>query len=336
MRTPSSPRPRGFTLIELMTVLGTVSILIGLLLPAIESARETVRRLRCQANLHQIGLALHTYLTDHGTFPPSYLGRTSPQYLGLYSIQTRILPYLDQRPLYNSINFSVTTCPELVMGSDAPCDRFRPLNTMNATVLQTGVQLFLCPSDGGAFEGTGNNYRGNTGLGPLYKALPECPDSGNGLFPELGLITPARVPDGLSHTGAFSERLRGAGSGSRAFPERDFYSKGHYVQTADQLVQECRIEARAGSSGSRNAGRWWFWTGREQTLYTHTQPPNGLVPDCLAGQSLPGNGMATARSDHPGGVNLLMGDGSNRFVEETISAEVWRGLGTRNGRELVD
>ncbi len=336
MRTLSSPSPRGFTLIELMAVIGGISVLIGLLLPAVESAREAARRLRCQSNLHQIGLALHAYLTDHGTFPPSYLGRTLPHYLGLYSIQARMLPYLDQRPLYSSINFSVSTCPDLVLGSDVPCARFRSLNAVNATVLQTRVEVFLCPSDGAAFESTGNNYRGNTGLGPLYKALPECPDSGNGLFPELGLISPARVPDGLSHTVAFSERLRGAGAGSRTFPERDFFSQGHYVQTADQLIQECRIEARAGNPSSQNGGRWWFWAGREQTLYTHTQPPNGSVPDCLAGQSLPGNGMATARSDHLGGVNVLMGDGSGRFIKETISKDVWRGLGTRNGRELVD
>lgn len=261
---------RGFTLIELMAVVGTVSVLIGLLLPAVESAREAARRLRCEANLRQIGVALHNYLTDHGTFPPSYLGRTHPQYQGLYSIQARLLPYLDHRSLYNAINFSVSTWPPEIMGMKNAVPQSSSLDAINATIFQTGVSLFLCPSDGGAFEATGNNYRGNAGLGPMFAPLPECPDSGNGMFPELGLISPARVPDGLSHTTAFSERLRGAGLGSRSFPEREFFSKGYYVQTADQLVQMCRIQAQRQSQFRR---RWTVVVldrTRADALYPHS------------------------------------------------------------------
>jgi prepilin-type N-terminal cleavage/methylation domain-containing protein/prepilin-type processing-associated H-X9-DG protein len=334
MRTFSSPR--GFTLIELMTVIGTVSILIGLLLPAVESAREAARRARCEANLHQIGLAMHGYLTDHGAFPPSFLGRSTAPWIGDYSAHVKMLPYVDQRSLYNSINFLVGTGPPTLVGMKNFRPGIGPIIAINATAAWTGVGLFLCPSDGGAFEQTGNNYRGNAGLGPYYDPLPECPDSGNGLFPELGLISPARAPDGLSHTVAFSERLRGAGPGSRSYPDRDIFSQANNALTADQIVQICRISARAGNTVSHDAGQWWFWSGREHTNYIHAQVPNGTVPDCLTGACTPPIGMSTARSDHPGGINVLMGDGSGRFVQETIAPAVWRALGTRNGRELVD
>ena len=86
----------------------------------------------------------------------------------------------------------------------------------------------------------------------------------------------------------------------------------------------------------RSGGLWWFWTGKDQTLYTHTQPPNGRIVDCLTSGQQPPSGMVTARSMHPGGVNALMGDGSVRFVSDSIDPAVWRGLGTRNGAELVD
>jgi integrase len=109
------------------------------------------------------------------------------------------------------------------------------------------------------------------------------------------------------------------------------------VYSADELLLGCRIAARPGTTPtfSRGGGSW-FWTDRKRTLYTHTQPPNGRIPDCLLLQMDCPYGMATARSWHLGGVNLLMGDGSTRFVKETIDVQLWRAFGTRNGGELVD
>jgi len=328
----------GFTLIELMTVIGTVSVLIGLLLPAVQSAREAARRFQCQNNLRQIGLAVHGYHNDNAFFPPALMGWSDrkPTNFGYHSPFARLLPYLDAKTVFDSINFSVSTFPLESFGV-----RLQPAelaaDSINATAFGTNLALFLCPSDGGAFESAGCNYRGNTGDGPGFGTSAEMPDSGNGLFPERVMVSARMVPDGLSHTAAISERLRGSGGNRRvADPTRDYFQKPTLASTADDLLLACRVAARPGGGGFVYGGRWWFWTGRERTLYNHAQSPNGRIPDCLTSGAVTAPGMSTARSWHPGGVNVLMGDGSVRFASDGTSQQVWRALGSRNGSELVD
>jgi len=327
-----------FTLIELLATLGVLSILVALLLPAVQSAREAARRSQCQNNLHQIGLALHSYHALHNCFPvaATSLKRSHGSfYGGFYSVQVRLLPHLDQAPLFDAVNFQTGTWP-LDTFMVPITDRELQINSANSTVYLTAIGAFLCPSDGGPFQDTGNNYRGNTGVGPFSSPWAESPDSGNGLFPEHGPITIPQVTDGLSHTVAFSERVRGSGR-EPPDPVRDTYKRTGIVHTADQLLTACRIAARPSNlSGFVDNGRWWFWTGRERTLYNHAQVPNGSIPDCTYGAFTPAIDMATARSMHPGGVHVLMGDGSGRFIPDSIAQGVWRGLGTRNGGELVD
>jgi len=312
--------------------------LVALLLPAVQSAREAARQAQCRDNLHQIGLALHSYSASQNCFPSALTSVKSPGggfYGGLYSAQVRLLPYLDQPSLYNAVNFQTGTWPPDTFQFPITALESRS-NLVNSTVYTTTVSLFLCPSDGGPFARSGNNYRGNTGVGPSGAPWAESPDSGNGLFPEGATVSLAQVPDGLSHTVAFSERVRGSGH-QPPDPERDMFQRSGIVNTADQLLIACAIAARPfNASGFVDNGRWWFWTGRERTLYNHAQVPNGRIPDCTYGAMVPMIDMATARSRHPGGVHVLMGDGSGRFVPESIAQEVWRGFGTRNGGELVD
>ena len=334
------PGRAGFTMIELLVVIGILGLLAALLLPAVQAAREAASRARCQNHLRQIGLALHAYHDVQGSFPSASIGGNlthEDYYYGYYSVHARILPYLDQRPLFDSINFRVGTWPPDTFGFGATAYQLA-FNPINATSSSTNVSIFLCPSDGGPLAATGNNYRGCVGVGPGFVTWAEKPDSGDGLLPDKETVTMAQVPDGLSHTALFSERVRGSGGpGSRPDPERDVLQRLGIANTADQLLLACRYSAaQPDPSGYTTSGQYWFWTGRERTLYNHTQVPNGSVPDCNYGGVVPAMDMSTARSRHPGGVNVLMGDGSNRFVSGSIDQAVWRGLGTRNGRELVD
>ncbi|MGO9464466.1 MAG: DUF1559 domain-containing protein [Isosphaeraceae bacterium] len=336
----SRPSRAGFTLIELLAAIGIIAVLIGLFLPAVQSAREAGRRLQCQNNLHQIGIAIHGYHNDNNLFPPALMGWEGPirrpTYFGYHSLFARLLPYLEGKAVFDSINFSVSTYPLESFGWGRMSPEELSADAINATVFQTGMALFLCPSDAGAFRSTGCNYRGNAGNGPIFSPIAESPDSGNGLFPERVFVSAAQVPDGLSHTAAVSERLRCSGGDRGIDPTRDYFNQPTNAPTADDLLLACRVAARPGQSGFVYGGRWWFWTGRERTLYNHAQSPNGRIPDCLAGASRTAPGMSTVRSWHRGGANLLMGDGSVRFASEGTSQEVWRGLGSRNGSELVD
>ncbi len=327
------PKRGGFTLVELMAVLGIISLLIALLLPAAQAARESARRASCQNNLHQIGLALHNYHQTNGTFPPAITGVHTNWY-GDFSVQARMLPFLDQPSLYNSINFTRGTFPPDAY--NMPLRSWeKEINKLNATASHASVGNFLCPSDGLAV-GPRNSYRGNVGVGPGYRTSAEYPDSGNGVFPEVVMIDASSITDGLSHTAAFAERLCGTGLADSPSRERDAFPQPYELFTADQMLVGCRIASLRGRFPFVTNGGWWFWTGRERSLYSHAQPPNGAIPDCLLRQTDPAKGMTTARSNHPGGVNVLMSDGSGRFVQETMSWAVWRGLGTRNGLELVD
>ena len=126
-----------------------------------------------------------------------YLYRNGSEYLGFYSVHCRLLGYLKSRPLYDAINFETGTWPTdtfLV----APTAQQLALDMANGTALHTGVSVFLCPSDGGPLGEAGNNYRGNAGVGPSFLQQAETPDSGNGVFPEIGMVTMAQVPDGLA------------------------------------------------------------------------------------------------------------------------------------------
>ena len=335
-------RRAGFTLIELLVVLGIVALLVGLLMPAVQSARESARRARCQNSLHQIGLALASYLAAVGSFPTACTAE--PGHDGYYSVHTRLLAHLDQPTLYHAVNFETGTwSPDTYPRSHHPDVGL--VNKFNETVFMTHIGLFLCPSDGGPFRETGNNYRGNVGVGWMPRPVASYPDSANGIFPEVGTVRASDVTDGLSQTVAFSERLRGSGNVREPVtllsPERDMFSVFSIplseIRNGDDLVRACRISAHPANPnpGFTTTGRWWFWTGREQTLFNLAQPPNGRVPDCVMGASRPQVGMTGARSGHPGGVNVLMADGSARFVTDSIAVAAWRAQGSRSGGEPI-
>jgi hypothetical protein len=185
---------------------------------------------------------------------------------------------------------------------------------------------------------TSSSYRVNVGVGPSHLTLAEYRDSGNGFFREVYFVKDSLISDGLSHTIAFSERLGGSLSAGSQRANRDYWLAPGGSYNADQLILSCQIAGHSGEGArSVDAGKWWFWYSRELTSYTHTQTPNGKTPDCLWGFVIPpAAGMSTARSAHSGGVNAVAGDGAVRFISDSIRQDVWRALGTRNGREIVE
>ena len=155
MHRTSPSRRSGFTLIELLVAIAIIAVLIALLLPAVQMAREAARKTQCRNNLHQIGIGLHNYLSSHGVFPSSVVGTSggAAQNHLLHTWLTMILPHVEQDVLYNGYNFSI---------------RFS--HATNATVVSQVVEEFLCPSainDPQVQAGFGvNNYAANGGTEP--------------------------------------------------------------------------------------------------------------------------------------------------------------------------
>lgn len=311
-------QPRGFTLVELLVVIAVIGILVALLLPAVQAARETARRTQCSNHLKQLTLAVHTYHDTYQSFP---FGNLS----GSISTHARLLPYLEQRPLFDSINFNV--------GYNHP---------NNSAALMTSVPTFVCPTDVDSLPaslGARNNYSGNAGTSILFgtpSLTPGNPNYGmppqNGVFLRDRALRFADILDGTSNTTMFSERLKGDGSNGVSSPRTDTYQPGTYPSTADQALADCRAVNTADLSkqGYSNVGAPWIQAYHSSTLYWHVAPPNTC--SCMFP---PGRIMTTASSYHPNGVLVSLCDGSVRFVADTVDLSIWRHVGTRDGAEVV-
>ncbi|MGC8644150.1 MAG: DUF1559 domain-containing protein, partial [Isosphaeraceae bacterium] len=332
----------GYSLIEVLVAISVLGLLMALVLPAVQSARGQARRIACANNLRQVGVALSAYHDANGTFPQYITNIRSARGLRwvgheqYFSPHVRLLPYLDQVQLYSGVNFTFEFPP--VATTQPPPE--------NSTAYGATISVFLCPSDGSHCGlDHGNNYRCNVGVGPSWSTAAESPDSGNGFFSFPYQPSAASFPDGLSHTVAFSERLRGSGEQlpiteeqrgairrdlSRDYGDLSFYRRSA-ERDADTALEWCRVAAQQHFPAYTQAGNNWFYSGREITGYTHAQEPNGAIPDALNMYFVTSFGVSTARSNHRGGVNAVMGDGSVRFVTGGVDRAVWRALGSRNG-----
>jgi prepilin-type N-terminal cleavage/methylation domain-containing protein/prepilin-type processing-associated H-X9-DG protein len=285
----------GFTLIELLVVIAIIAVLIGLLLPAVQSAREAARRAHCLNNLKQIALAAHNYLDAVGALPQGMTFRRADFDPQLWfgptqgSVFIPLLAQMDQQPLFHTVNFDVDMW-------SAP----------NATLHATGVSTLWCPSDyrvaeprvipdGGGFSDPGQyvmrytSYAGNAGTWMLWFQQDFPPQRFmNGLFYIKSAVTLAQITDGTSNTIAFSER-------------------------AHSLLDD-------------TSSLWWHWwtSGNYgDTLFCTLFPMNpfrrvnGLFID--SGDARADAYISSASSMHPGGANFAFMDGSVRFLKETIN-----------------
>ena len=316
---------RGFTLIELLVVIAIIAVLIALLLPAVQSAREAARRAQCVNNLKQIGLALHNYHDINGSLPLDRHWATNRVYFN-DSAFLKLLPFMEQTPLFNAFNVNITET-----------------DPANSTGTAAAVASLLCPSDTterlpAGWAGT--NYCVSEGTyfpwvwGPLdtngYNTSFPPP---NGPFFHDQSFKLASITDGTSNTAACSERIIGDFSSAVSSPRSDNFKPGTTPAGFDDAIAGCLAldVTNLSFQGLSEDGAPWSWSRNCETVYRHATVPNSR--SCM----YPGNLriLLSANSNHPGGVNVGLCDGSVRFVKDSINLLTWRALGTRNGGEVV-
>jgi prepilin-type N-terminal cleavage/methylation domain-containing protein/prepilin-type processing-associated H-X9-DG protein len=356
----SRRRARGFTLVELLVVIAIIGILIALLLPAVQAAREAARRSQCTNNLKQLALAVHNYVDTHKVFPPKKTGTTGSTcdnvnaYYG--SGWMRLLPYYEQQALYD-----IWSSPQTYSGTSFPAFGPCPWGPWDANYqpFWQQVDALLCPSDGdapvkGATAYARNNYVFCVGDSINYDGTAGHNQSNNtrGIFANISArISFANITDGTSNTLMLSEHL--VGSEARAVRRGNAYNvSGILTNPALCLAQVDPADPgyfASGVSVTTWHGTKWAHGATSHIGFNTVLPPNG--PSCadLANDNST-NGVYPPTSNHPGGVNCAMGDGSVRFISETINAGdptappvtsgrsvygVWGALGTKSGKETV-
>lgn len=301
---------RGLSLIEVLVVIGIITLLLAILLPAIQRAREAARRTDCASRLRQFGQAMHSYSVDHNCFPPGGSGIGGSHFVSM-------LPYLGLNSLYHSINFDATA------SVSPPWD---PTRMINKTVGATRVALFLCPSDGEAPPPTifpeqmrpaWTNYAGVNNA---------WPGNSNGIFASVApLHSVVRDADvsASSSTVAMSEWLKGI---APELPQARLRAGWYLSKTTwEGMPDACKaLNVENAQVSKIDKGRPWIHAGFGQTLYDHVLPPNSL--SCMGGY--PKNAVA-ASSAHSNGVNCLFVDGHVVFVTDAIDTHLWQSLGDR-------
>jgi prepilin-type N-terminal cleavage/methylation domain-containing protein/prepilin-type processing-associated H-X9-DG protein len=328
---------RAFTLIELLVVIAIIGILIALLLPAVQSAREAARRTQCRNNLKQIGLALHNYENSNGALPPCYLevfnAPLAPgnYYKSEWSVIARIAPFLELGPLYSAINFDQTY--------DDP---------QNTTASRMTLSVLYCPSEvvpPSLPDGHGGN-EGVTNYGNLegdwYVWWLTGPENRSAFSPNLSRRF-AQFSDGLSNTMIFGEtqvshhQLRKCNSNGGLTPTSfpDTIQSPAFIAS---MVSQCSETAQAHQKWANGKV---FFNGLTTALTPNTKvllPGDPNSYDLVTHDENQGGATfaaLTADSYHPGGVNVLLADGSVRFIKDSIDGATWRALGTMAGGEVI-
>lgn len=314
----------GFTLIEICVVVAIIGVLIAILLPAVQQAREAARRITCSNNLRQLGVALHNFHSSHQRFPP---GRGDP-IPGVFSAHAYLLQDLEQASLRQSIDFQQAPTTFSVAGG-VVYD-----GTANLPAAKARLSVLQCPSDplargvpGSEFGST--NYAANAGTGlKQYGSLTD----GDGVFFKGSRVGLRDITDGSTNTVAMSERLNGPGAQSSGPLESDVQRLMLEIPGGNDTTPDVCSSAGSGNC-YRERGAKWILGNYGNTLYNHYYSPNDTTWDCMNLQQQ--KALTSARSLHPGGVTVLLCDGSVRFASDSIDLAVWQAIATRQSGEVI-
>lgn len=345
MRQSMDRRRRAFTLVELLVVIAIIGILIGMLLPAVQSVREAARRIACANNCRQIGLAALNYESAFGGFPPSWLQPTQGTEAAGWSVQGQLLPYIEQANVSSNIDFSISyrAVGDIEVGGQL------------VDLASLRIPTYLCPSEirdevrldsAGEPENYPLNYVANAGVWFVYGGTAGG-QTGNGSLQVDKMTSFAQISDGSSNTMLFSE--------AKAYTP---YFRNGDSAPMDPPSNPAEIaglpnDGRGEVDTIRQTGHTEWVDGRaHHSSFTAVFTPNTLVPltdgvitldvDWTSHQEgrdgaddpIPTFAAITARSFHVGGVNVTNADGSTRFVNDNIDLVAWRSLATRNGGEV--
>jgi prepilin-type N-terminal cleavage/methylation domain-containing protein/prepilin-type processing-associated H-X9-DG protein len=335
------PRRLAFTLVELLVVIAIIGVLVAMLLPAVQAAREAARRMSCQNNLKQVGLAMHNYESALTVYPPSFCiipGTVLSGNNGSWSAQGRIMPYIEQGNAYDLVKLHVAW--------DDPVNRSTGVPVMR-------ISMYRCPSEvntqhrvdaAGANYTTPLNYAFNFGTWLVHN--PATQQGGDGAMFVNSRLTPASFLDGLSNTLCASE--------AKTFTSylRNTADPGAAPPAATTAFQGMSGQLKLGPALNDNTGHTEWCDGRvHHSGFTTVFTPNTKVPYDSGGRTYdidyssrqegqsatqPTYAAITARSYHSGGiVNAVLMDGSVRTINKTIAPPVWRALGSRDGGETL-
>ncbi|MGE3820055.1 MAG: DUF1559 domain-containing protein [Isosphaeraceae bacterium] len=330
-----------FTLIELLVVIAIIAVLIALLLPAVQAAREAARRAQCVNNLKQLGLAVHNYHDVNNSLPLGRVygprpGRAATDFPTIFAGAQNttwfilMLPQFEQSALYNAFNFD--------LGAEGPVSPLPFGFFANSTVSATKISVFQCPSDrenkfqinpgyaGGVLSSvilTKGNYAvswGNTNWGQSFStglASQYLPSAFGHRSISLNAIT-----DGTSNTVFVGEVLQGAIGDVRGVMWSSVSGGASFMTRYTPNGLRDFLNLRHGAD----------WMPNAPGLFCVSEPVQQLPCTSGAGDS---DAFAGSRSRHPGGVNVALGDGSVRFIKNTINHTVWIGLNTISSGEVI-
>jgi prepilin-type N-terminal cleavage/methylation domain-containing protein/prepilin-type processing-associated H-X9-DG protein len=338
VKTNSLGRKAAFTLVELLVVIAIIGVLVALLLPAVQAARESARRMTCTNHIKQVALALANYESTYGRLPRMQYRNATSAHWGGSGALLKVLPFLEQSAVDRNFNID--------LNFDASAN-----DSENAS--RARIKVFRCPSDN-PFRGAhaGNNFAVCAGStvniwGGKSNFDADFSSFANGMFTRGKEIRLSEVTDGLSNTAMLSELLIGdnnvghvsdadivrhssAGAAMSLFADVEFPTPAEL----QSVGATCDAMDTAEMPANSQCARQWAAPHPASTVFNTAAPPNFKHRTCAfvaAGYSrcVDSGGIYPARSRHPGGVNAGLGDGSVRFVSGNIDILVWQRVGAR-------